>query len=59
MWVAWRHEFNAVGLALGIVAVFGGMPFLATYLLIHSTRTGGDMAALLLGTNRARRIIGR
>jgi hypothetical protein len=54
LWVAWRHHFNAMGLALGVVAVFGGMPFLATYLLIASFRTGGDIKAMMLGEVRAR-----
>ncbi len=53
LWVSWRHQFSAGGLALGIVAVFGGMFFLSAYLLFHSYRTNGNMAALLLGPERA------
>lgn len=49
IWVAWRHRFSASGLALGVLAFFGGMLFLSIYLLIQSHRTGGDMRALLLG----------
>jgi hypothetical protein len=52
--VAWRHRFSPVGLALGVVAVFGGMPFLSTYLLIVSFTTRGDIEATLLGETRAR-----
>jgi len=53
IWVAWRHQFNAAGLVLGLVAFFGGMLFLSIYLLIHSFRTKGDIRALLLGKGRA------
>ena len=53
LWVAWRHHFSASGIALGVVAVFGGMLFLSAYLLVHSFKTGGDVKALLLGETRA------
>ncbi len=56
IWVAWRHHFSGKGLALGVVAVFGGMLFMSAYLLVQSFRTRGDIAALLLGEERARRI---
>jgi hypothetical protein len=49
LWVAWRHRFSAGGLALALLAFIGGTPFLCIYLLIESTRSGGDMRALLLG----------
>ena len=49
LWVAWRHRFSAAGLALALLAFIGGTPFLCIYLLIESTRSGGDMRALLLG----------
>ena len=54
LWVAWRHQFSAGGLALAVVAFFGGMLFLSLYLLIQSFRCGGQMAPLLLGAARAR-----
>ena len=54
LWVAWRHGFGAAGVALGLVAVFGGMLFLSAYLLLQSYRAGGDVRALLLGEARAR-----
>lgn len=54
LWVAWRHQFSASGIALGVLAVFGGMLFLSIYLLIHSVKTQGDMKALLMGEERAR-----
>lgn len=54
IWVAWRHQFSAGGLALAVLAFFGGMLFLSIYLLIHSHRTKGDVKTLLLGEARAR-----
>lgn len=54
LWVAWRHRFRPAGIGLGVVAFFGGMAFLSVYILIESLRTRGDMAALLLGQERAR-----
>jgi hypothetical protein len=53
LWVAWRHQFSPAGLALGLVAVFGGMLFLAIYLLVALAQVRGDAAALLLGARRA------
>jgi hypothetical protein len=52
-WTAWRHHFSPLGLALGLVAFFGGMGFLTIYLLIESFRVKGDIRALLLGPKRA------
>jgi hypothetical protein len=49
LWVAWRHRFGAAGIALGLVAFFGGALFLSAYLFVESLRTGGDVRALLLG----------
>ncbi|MFO1017306.1 MAG: hypothetical protein U1E03_06885 [Hyphomonadaceae bacterium] len=53
VWTAWRHHFSPLGLALGLIAFFGGMAFLATYLLITSYKVKGDVKALLLGSQRA------
>ena len=55
LWVAWRHHFSGAGLALGIVAFFGGMMFLAPYLLWASVQLAGDTKVLLLGKARASR----
>lgn len=52
LWVSWRHRFSGAGIALGLVAVFGGMLFLSSYLLLHSWRVRGDVRALLLGPSR-------
>lgn len=54
LWVAWRHHFSPAGLGLALVAVFGGMPFLSTYLLVTSFRSGGDIRVMMLGEARAR-----
>ncbi len=53
IWTAWRHQFSPGGLALGVVAFFGGMMFLTIYLLLASYQVKGDVKALLLGRLRA------
>ena len=53
IWVAWRHQFTGGGIALGVVAFFGGMIFLAPYLLWASTKADNDARVLLLGSKRA------
>jgi len=55
IWVAWRHQFTGAAIALGVVAFFGGMMFLAPYLLWASVQAGGDAKVLLLGRARAAR----
>ncbi len=57
LWVAWRHAFSAGGLALGLMAFFGGMLFLATYLLWANIKAHGQSDALLLGEKRAQRLM--
>ena len=54
LWVSWRNEFSPGGLLLGVVAVFGGMLFLSTYLLVLSFQHGGDIEAMVLGNRRTR-----
>ena len=49
LWVAWRQRFSPLGLALGVVALFGGMLFLASYLLFLSFRCQGRIEEVLLG----------
>lgn len=49
LWVAWRGGFKPAALALGVVAVFGGMLFLSIYLLVLLSRSGGDIRRVLLG----------
>jgi hypothetical protein len=55
IWVAWRHHFTGSAIALGVVAFFGGMMFLAPYLLWASARADGDVKILLLGNERTSR----
>ena len=55
IWVAWRHQFTGGAIALGVVAFFVGMMFLAPYLLWVSAQAGGDAKTLLLGKERASR----
>lgn len=50
LWVSWRHRFTPGGLALGVLAFFGGALFLGVYLLVESVRLGGDARALVLGS---------
>lgn len=56
LWLAWRHHFSIGGVALGLFIFAGGMPFLASYLLFHSVRSGGDIRVLLLGEARAKQV---
>jgi hypothetical protein len=53
LWMAWRHQFSALGLVLGVLALVGGTPLLASYLLIVSVQCRGDVKAMLLGQARA------
>lgn len=54
VWLAWRHHFSPVGIALGVLGFFGGLPFLTLYLLIVSFGSNGDVKVMLLGEQRAR-----
>ncbi len=53
LWLAWRHQFSAGGLCLGVLGFFGGMMVLAPYLLYASVQSNGDVKILLLGKRRA------
>lgn len=52
LWVAWRNQFSPVGLILMTIAIFGGIMFLAPYLLIVSYQVDGDIKKLLIGPAR-------
>ena len=52
-WLAWRHHFSPLGLALGVLGLFGGAPVLTAYLFITSFTVNGDVRALLMGHHRA------
>lgn len=49
LWTAWRNAFSALGLALALVAFFGGAGFLLPYLLLLTIQNRGDMGRMLLG----------
>jgi hypothetical protein len=53
LWVAWRNHFSPAGLALGVLALIGGTPLLASYLLLASIQAKGDVKVLLIGQKRA------
>lgn len=52
LWVAWRHQFSGAGLALAVLAFFGGAVFLSVYLFIHSFKVNNNLVALLVGPSR-------
>ena len=53
LWLAWRHHFSPIGLALGMLGLFCGTPLLTTYLLLASFGARGDIRVVLLGSKRA------
>ena len=53
LWCAWRNDFSPLGLGLAILGATGGILFLATYLLVLSFQTQGNIKAMILGTRRA------
>lgn len=52
-WTMWRNNFSPLGIGLGVLALFGGIMFLAVYLLVLTYKTDGDMNQVLLGSERA------
>lgn len=52
LWVAWRHQFSAAGLGLGVLAFFGGALFLSVYLFVQIWRNQGDLKVVLIGPSR-------
>ncbi|ALH82876.1 hypothetical protein [Sphingopyxis macrogoltabida] len=55
IWTAWRIDFSLGGLALGLIAVLGGMLFLSIYLLTLSYQHQGDIGEMMLGAKRMRK----
>lgn len=49
LWTAWRDKFSTKGMALGVLAFFGGMLFLSAYLLILTAKTKGEIRHVILG----------
>ncbi len=54
VWVAWRHEFSAAGIVLGVLASQLGIIFLSIYLLLAINKANGDMSEVLLGPGRSK-----
>ncbi len=54
LWLAWRHHFSTIGIALALLAAVGGILVFAPYLFFASLQANGDMKVLLLGEERAR-----
>lgn len=52
LWVSWRNNFSFIGLALGVLAVFGGILFLSAYLFYLSFQTNGSINKIMLGDKR-------
>lgn len=53
LWVAWRKNFSASGLLLACLVPVGGGMFTSGYVLYLTIQAKGDMAAVLLGKDRA------
>ena len=49
VWIAWRHQFSAAGIALALVASVAGILFFSVYLLIVSFQVSGNPKKILLG----------
>ncbi len=52
-WTMWRNGFSGVGIGLSVLALFGGIMFLAPYLLFLSFQADGDIREVMLGKTRA------
>lgn len=48
-WTAWRNDFSPSGMALAILALLFGAPFLTMYLLYLSFSTNGNPKRMLIG----------
>jgi len=53
LWLTWRHHFTPVAFLLGLCGLFGGIGFLAPYLMWASFDADGDVKTLFLGKQRA------
>jgi hypothetical protein len=52
LWLAWRHNFSPIGIALGLLGFLGGGLFLSAYLFVVSFDSKGDLREILLGKVR-------
>jgi len=50
LWIAWRNNFNLIGIGLGLFTLVGGIPFVSTYLLILSFKSK-SIKEILIGIN--------
>ena len=48
-WVIWRNKFSPLGMALGVLAFFGGALFLSIYLLVLSFQGSQSIERILVG----------
>ncbi len=53
LWLTWRHHFTPGAFVLGLCGLFGGIGFLAPYLMWASFDAEGDIKTLFLGKQRA------
>ena len=52
LWIAWRKNFSAKGIFLGIITTILGILFFAPYILLETIRLKGNTVDLLLGEQR-------
>jgi hypothetical protein len=53
LWLAWRHQFSAAGIVLGVLVPVGGMLYFAPYLLYSIYQANNDIQVVILGKTRA------
>ena len=53
LWIAWRHQFSALGLLLGAIGAVAAWVFVGPYMLVASLKARGDVLAFVLGQRRA------
>lgn len=51
LWTSWRQKFSSNGLLLAIIALVGGIMFLAPYLLYLTYKNENDIHKVILGEN--------
>lgn len=47
LWIAWRNNYNPIGIGLGLFTLVGGTPFVSTYLLILSFKSSSFKEVLI------------
>ncbi len=51
LWMAWRNQFNASGIAMGLFTLVAGIPFVSAYLFVLSLKPNVGIKELLIGKN--------